>query len=239
MLGIILLASFITSLVSLIGIAFLAYSGDIQSLIDHAVSFSIGALLATVFYGMMAEVGDKAVWVGIFVLVSLVIEKALHWHHCHKYNCDIHPFGWMNLIGDAIHNATDGFAIATGFLVSPGLGWATTFAIIAHEVPQEIGDFFVLLKAGFSIKKALSFNFFVALTALIGAVFGFYLASVKWILPYMISFAAGNLLYIAMVDLMPDIREVKELKKEEVDFTLLIIGFVVVCVAIGFARGLI
>ncbi len=239
MLEIILIASFLTSLVSLIGIVFLAYKGKLQGFIDNAVCFSIGALLATVFYGMIPEIEEKAIWVGVFVIVSLLIEKFLHWHHCHRYKCDVHPFGWMNLIGDAIHNATDGFTIAVSFLVSPALGWATTLAIIAHEVPQEIGDFFILLKAGFGVRKALLSNFLIALTALIGALVGYYLAGWEVLIPYMLAFAAGNLLYIAMVDLMPNLRDVTEIESEIVRLMLLTTGFAVVTIAISFARSII
>lgn len=236
MLGTILLATFITSLISLVGVVFLSYKGSIQNFINRAVCFSIGALLATVFYGMLPE--SKIPWVGVFIILSLIIEKSLHWHHCHKFKCDIHPFGWMNIIGDGIHNMTDGFSIAISFLASPILGWTTTLAIIAHEVPQEIGDFFILLKAGFSVKKALFFNFISALTALLGALVGYWLASFRDIIPYLLAFAAGNLLYIAMVDLMPSLRDVRDTKTEILNLGLLAIGFLVVLICIHMAKSI-
>ena len=97
-------------------------------------------------------------------ILFFIMEKVLHWRHCHKGKCNVHTFSYMNLIGDSIHNFTDGLIIAASFFVSPYFGLTTSIAIAAHEIPQEIGDFGVLIYGGFKKKKAIVLNFLVALT---------------------------------------------------------------------------
>ena len=233
-LAVILLATFAVSLASLVGIFFISLKGTkkLQKTIDRAVSFAIGALLSTVFCGMLHHLveegfGYKLVIVGI--LLSLLIEKIIHWRHHHGLPSKEKPFGYINLIGDALHNFVDGFVIASSFLVSSSLGFITTLSIIFHEIPQEIGDFFVLLKANFTIKKALLFNFLVALTAILGSLFGYFVGvGIKGILPYMIAIGAGNLLYIAMTDLMPEIIEEDSKREFAIKTILMIIGLLIV-----------
>ncbi|MBD3249438.1 hypothetical protein GF336_05315 [Candidatus Woesearchaeota archaeon] len=143
-----------------------------------------------------------------------MIEKFLHWHHCHKGKCDIHTFTYMNLIGDGVHNFIDGLIIAASFSVDISFGVITTIAVIAHEIPQEIGDFGVLVYGGFGRLKALAFNFLSAVTAIIGAVIGYLISgSVEGFVPFLLPFAAGGFIYIAASDLVPELH--KESDNEE------------------------
>lgn len=144
-----------------------------------------------------------------FILFFL-IEKYLHWRHCHKGECDIHAFSYLSLIGDGIHNFIDGLIIAVSFVASPALGVSTSIAIAAHEIPQELGDFAILIYGGFSRRKALFLNFLVALMAVLGGVVGFYLTnSIEGSLSLLMPIAAGGFTYIASADLLPEIREIK------------------------------
>ena len=131
----------------------------------------------------------------------------------------------MVLIADALHNALDGFIIVGAYLVSPAVGIATTVAVILHEIPQEIGDFGLLLHAGYSRARALMWNFFSALTAFLGAGVGLYLSgAIEGVVPYMVAFAAGNLLYIAGSDLIPELRKTTDTTRSVIQLGLLVMG---------------
>jgi zinc and cadmium transporter len=143
------------------------------------------------------------------ILLSFIIEKFVHWHHCHNLGCKhIQPVGTMMIIGDGVHNMIDGVLIATAYLVDIQLGIATTIAVMLHEIPQEIGDFAVLIHSGFSNKRALIWNFISALTAFLGAFFVLllqqYSAGIETIF---LPLVAGNFLYIAGSDLIPSLHK--------------------------------
>lgn len=165
----------------------------------------------------------------LFVLsgffLFLIIEKLIHWRHCHEGDCPVHTFAYMNLIGDGVHNFIDGMVISAGWLAGPEVGIASTIAVFLHEIPQEIGDFGVLVYAGITAKRALLFNFLSAVTAVIGAIFGFYLLSFSQIATkFLIAFAAGGFLYIAASDLIPEIRKEQAVKKSLIGFAVIILG---------------
>jgi zinc and cadmium transporter len=165
----------------------------------------------------------------LFVLVGFalffLIEKVLHWRHCHKGECQVHTFTYMNLIGDSIHNFIDGLIMATSFVISIPLGMTTTMAIALHEIPQEIGDFGVLIYGGFTKKKALILNFLTALTAVLGGLIGFFISNmVENVKLFILPFAAGGFLYIAASDLIPEIRKETSLKKSMIYFGIFILG---------------
>jgi zinc and cadmium transporter len=131
----------------------------------------------------------------------------------------------MNLVGDSLHNFIDGLVIAGAFLVDIKLGIATTIAIAIHEIPQEIGDFGVLIHAGFNKKRALVVNYLVALTVVLGGVVGYFLSfSLNSIIPYLLPFAAGGFIYIAASDLMPELRKETNLKRSISSFAVFILG---------------
>jgi len=170
---------------------------------------------------------------GIFVyfvlgiVVFLMLERFFHWRHCHEGICEIHAFTYLNLIGDGIHNFIDGAVIAVSFLISFNLGIITTMAVILHEIPQELGDFGVLVYGGFSKARALFFNFLSAITALGGALTAYLFANVvKDISSGLLAFTAGGFIYIASSDLIPEIHKQKDNRKANIAFLLFIAGLV-------------
>lgn len=180
----------------------------------YLVSFAAGALLGAAFFDLIPEMhevlSDGAIYgsvvVGIFIM--LFFEKFLKWYHCHDRNtCDYHTFSGAVIFGDAVHNFLDGVAIAASFFVSVPVGVATTAAIFFHEVPQEIGDFGALLHAGYSRARVWWVNVAAALTTPAGALLGYlFLPFFEAYLGYFLGFAAGAFIYIAVSDLMPEIR---------------------------------
>lgn len=220
------------SLISFIGIFTLSLKEKIlEKALFFLVSLSIGGLMGGAFLHLLPEAaeefenGEVFLYTLVGFFLFLIIEKIIYWRHCHKSRCPIHTFTYMNLIGDGIHNFTDGLIIAAGFIASPGLGIASTVAIFLHEIPQEIGDFGVLVYGGFSRKKALFFNFLTALTAILGGVFGFYLLSFTEVASkFLLAFAAGGFLYIAASDLIPEIRKERDIKKFFVNFGIIFLG---------------
>jgi zinc and cadmium transporter len=143
-------------------------------------------------------------------LLFFLVEKYLHWHHHHDADSGIHihPVGYINLVSDGIHNFIDGVLIGVSFLTSIPLGIATTLAVILHEIPQEIGDFGVLISAGFTRKRALWLNFATALTAVVGTVLALVFGGrLETLTAYAIPLTAGGFLYIAAVDLLPPLHK--------------------------------
>jgi zinc and cadmium transporter len=208
-----LLSVILISLVSLAGlVTFKVKRQKLQKALIYLVSFSAGAMMGDVFIHLVPEIAQDGFLVleGIYVLSGIVtffiIEKFIHWHHCHSHEGQ-EPFTWVNLMGDSVHNFIDGIVIAASYLVSLPVGFATTIAVFFHELPQEIGDFAVLLHGGFSRGKALFFNFLTALTAVLGAILALALSDVGGMLTFFVPFAAGTLLYIAGADLIPELHK--------------------------------
>jgi zinc and cadmium transporter len=217
----ILLATFIVSLISLIGIFFIGMKqATLTKAIKYLVSFAVGGLLGGAFFHLLPESmesGNPALFVYVLsgIMIFFLIEKFLHWRHCHKGQCDAHTFTYLNLIGDGIHNFIDGMIIAASFVTDMRLGVITTLAVAAHEIPQEIGDFGILVYGGFSKSKALLFNLLSALTAMAGAVIAYFsFDQIVWLKGFLIPFTAGGFLYIALVDLIPELH--KEAGKDNI-----------------------
>ena len=212
-----LVSVFIVSLVSLIGIFTLFLnSKKLEKILIYFVAFSAGALFAGAFLHLLPEIIEEAGFslkIPIFILLGLVIffiiEKVIFWHHCHVApKKHVHSFAIMNLVGDAFHNFLDGLIIAASYIVSIPLGIITTFAVILHEIPQEIGDFGILLHGGFSKRKALLMNFVTALAAVIGAVIALLLSGVvEGIETFLVPIAIGGFIYIAGSDLIPELNK--------------------------------
>lgn len=228
----IMISTFIISLISFIGIFTLALKDKLlDKIVLLLVSLSAGALMGGAFLHLLPESVElsEGLDVFLFVLVGFalffLIEKVLHWRHCHKGECQVHTFTYMNLIGDSIHNFIDGLIMATSFVISIPLGMTTTMAIALHEIPQEIGDFGVLIYGGFTKKKALVLNFLTALTAVFGGLIGFFISNmVENVKLFILPFAAGGFLYIAASDLIPEIRKETSLKKSMIYFGIFILG---------------
>ncbi len=225
-------STLLVCLLSLVGIiALLLKSKILNKILLVLVGFSAGALMGGAFLHLLPESLEetKAITVSLFLLIGFssffLIERFLHWHHCHKGTCKVHTFTYMNLFGDGVHNFIDGVIIAVSFITNIHLGIVTTISIIAHEVPQEIGDFGVLIYGGFTKAKALFFNFLSALTALVGALVGYFLSNtIEGIIPSILPFAAGGFIYIAASDLIPELHKEPDLKKSLLSFCFFVVG---------------
>ncbi|MDO8648862.1 MAG: ZIP family metal transporter [Candidatus Peregrinibacteria bacterium] len=233
----------VVSLVSLAGISLFLVSGRaVRKLLLYVVSFSTGGLLGDVFIHMLPEMQEEdAEFFGtalLIVLASIVfsfaIEKLIHWRHCHVLpendheHDHCHSAGLMTLFGDGVHNFIDGLVIAVAFLVSIPVGLSTTLAVIFHEIPQEIGNFAVLLHDGYSRGRALFYNFLSALTAILGAVLVLLSSSsFEGLSKYMLPFAAGNFLYIAGSDLIPELHKERGLGAALLQIISMILGILV------------
>jgi len=206
----------IVSAASLVGIlTFLIQNKRIDKIILYLVSFSVGALFGDVFIHLLPEAfrASTNAAVGLYVLTgilfSFIMEKFIHWRHCHtpESKQHHHRLAYMNLVGDAMHNFIDGLVIAGAYFISIPVGIATTIAVLFHEIPHELGNFGVLVYGGFSKLKALLFNFLTALTALLGAFLGIIIGSAGTATAFLVPFAAGNLIYIAGTDLIPELHK--------------------------------
>ena len=235
----ILIACFLISLCVWIAILFLFFKKEtLSNLTIFLVSLSAGILIGSAFLHLLPEASEKIGSEKLFfvVLITFVffflIEKVFHWRHCHKENCEIHTFGYINLVGDSLHNLIDGFVIASVFLIDFKLGVITTLAIALHEIPQEIGDFGVLIHAGFNKIKALILNYMVASVVILGGILGYFASFyISGIVPYLLPIAAGGFIYIAASDLIPEIRKERDLKKSIKSFSVFLLGIILMFAA--------
>jgi len=209
-------ASLIVSIISLIGIFSLIIKENIlQKILFGLVGFSAGALIGGAFLHILPEVlteSKSTAAVFYFVIAGIVLfflmERYFYWRHCHEGVCDVHTFTYLNLIGDGLHNFIDGMVIAASFVVSVRLGIITTLAVIFHEIPQELGDFAVLVYGGFSKKKALFYNYVSAFMAVVGAILGFVLSDIsRGFSNFILPLTAGGFIYVASSDLIPEIHK--------------------------------
>lgn len=230
------------SIVSVLVISALSAAGLLtlavnQQLLHRAllylVSFAAGALLGDVFFHILPEATEaKGFSFGLSmslllgILFSFVLEKIIRWRHSHKLEFgQTHPVAFVNLTADGIHNFVDGVIVAASFAADLRVGLATVVAVVFHEIPQEIGDFGVLIHAGFSRAKALLFNGLTALTALAGAVAALVMGTLaEQVAELLLPFAAGNFLYIACSDLLPELHEHASASSSWLQLLLLILG---------------
>jgi zinc and cadmium transporter len=229
-------ASLTVSLISLVGIiSLLLKERFLQEVLLLLVGFSAGGLIGGAFLHLLPEAIKEAGPEGIFLLVVLgfvlffVLERYIHWRHCHLEGCKVHIFSYLNLVGDGIHNFMDGLAIGASFTVSLHFGVVTSLVIIFHEIPQEIGDFGVLLYGGFSRWQALIYNFLTALLCVLGVVCGYPLASKAGSFAgALMPLVAGGFIYIAGCDLLPQLHKEMDLKKSTFSLAAFLcgIGFV-------------
>lgn len=230
-----LLSVLLISSISLIGVITLAIQQSrLQKFLIYLVSFSAGALIGDVFIHLLPELIEEnsftfmtSMYILLGIIVFFIIEKFICWHHCTipQNEQHIHRFAYMNMVGDVIHNFTDGLIIGASFLVSLEVGIATTIAVILHEIPQEIGDFGVLLHGGFSKMKALFYNFITSLTAVLGTVIALILNTyIENINTFLIPFAIGSFIYIAASDLIPELHKETEVKKSIIQTIMFLAG---------------
>lgn len=224
----------IVSLISLLGVVFLASREDvIKKYLYIFISLAVGALLGDSFIHLIPEALEESLGVttSILIIVGIlfffVLEKFLHWHH-HGEDTEedhIHPVGKLVLFSDGVHNFLDGIIIAASFAVSVPVGIATTLAVVLHEIPQEIGDFAVLIHSGYNKTKALWLNFVSALTAVLGVGVFFVLGEFAESLSlYFVPIAAGGFIYIAVADLIPELHKTKAIKHSIYQITAVILG---------------
>ncbi len=197
-------------------------------LLPHLISFATGALLGAAFLALLPHAletvpdGDThrvtfAVLLGL--LGFFIMEKMVLWRHCHHTDCEAHHArehdehqsgvaGPLIVVGDAVHNLIHGVLIAAAFLVDIHLGIVTSLAVMAHQIPQELSNFAVLLHSGFSRARALLLNIVSSLTAPLGGVIGYFgLNGVEWLMPYMLAIAVSSCIYIAVADLIPGLHK--------------------------------
>ena len=227
----------LVSLFSLVGIVLLLLKERILSyVVILLVSFSSGSLFGDAFIHLLPETVAEhgfTVAVSIFVLCGIagafVVEKIIHWRHVHyPEQAEVEAFAYMNLLGDAVHNLLDGVVIAAAYAVDIRVGVATTIAILFHEIPQEMGDFGVLIHGGVSRKRALFFNFVTALTALVGAVVTILLINlVDQVIVFLIPFSAGTFIYIAGSDLIPQLHKEKAVRNSLLQLLFFSLGIAI------------
>ena len=211
----IILATFIISLGSLVGLLPVFFQKRrLHYFLIYLVALSAGTLIGDAFLHLLPEAAELMSADALFLTVLLsfigffMVEKVFHWRHCHTDQCEDHSFGTMNLMGDSIHNFIDGLIIAGAFVTDFRLGVLTTFAVALHEIPQEIGDFGVLLHAGWSKKNALIANLGTAFWSVAGGLSGYFLAAkTDQLISYLLPIAAGGFIYIAASDLIPELRK--------------------------------
>lgn len=227
---------FIVSIISLVGVFTLTLRSDVLGrYLFLLVSLAVGALMGDALIHLIPESfenieGSLSVSLAIIagILIFFILEKVLHWHH-HRLNAEeeraIHPTGHMILISDGMHNFIDGLIIAASYLVSVEVGIATTLAVILHEIPQEIGDFGILVHSGYATKKALLLNFLSGLTAVVGAIVALLASNLSEFLTiWLVPFAAGGFIYIAMSDLIPELHKTKQVNHSILQFIAILIG---------------
>ena len=209
----ILLFTFLNSLLGLIGIfSVLIKEKLLDKLLASLVAFSAGALIGGAFFHLLEESIEHLEPMFAFgyaiigFVLFLLIEGYFHWHLCEK--CEKHPFTYMMIIGDAIHNFIDGLVIAASFSLNIFLGIVTSLMIMGHEAPQEIGLFGVLIYGGYKKKKALLYSFLAQSTSILGGIIGFIAAArLVSVSHFLVPFAAGGFIYIAASDLVPEMHK--------------------------------
>ncbi len=246
-LGSILLATVVAGVVSITGAAVFSFA-LLSKVVEKMVSLSVGIMLATSLLHALPEAFDsgadtRSLFATLLggLLAFFLLEKAALLRHSHHHEGDGHHHahghdareagkaGWMILLGDGMHNFTDGILIAAAFLANPELGIVTAMAIVAHEIPQEIGDFIVLLNAGFSRLRAYVFNLLCSLMAVVGGLLGYYtLDRASGLIPYVLVFASSGFIYIAVSDLMPQMQRRSTLRESIPQVLLIGLGVAMV-----------
>lgn len=226
----------VVSLISIIGVFTLSLKEQVlRKYVFLIISLAVGALVGDAFIHLIPEAFEEAtnpvhasLAIVAGILIFFVLEKILHWHHHEtgdEADPSIHPTGRMILVSDGVHNFIDGLIIGVSYMVSVEVGIATTIAIILHEIPQEIGDFGVLIHSGYSAGRAIFLNFLSALTALLGTVIALVVGSTTetfalWLVPL----AAGGFIYVAMADLIPEIHKTKHFPHSIMQFVAILVG---------------
>ncbi len=231
----------VVSLISLVGILTLAMRREVlKKILLFLVSFAVGGLFGDAFFHLLPEAFEHLginlqvpLLVMLGILVFFVLEKFLRWRHCHILTSDEHPHPvvTMNVIGDAIHNLIDGMIIGASYGVSIAIGVTTTLAVILHEIPQEIGDFGILIHGGLSPRKAVLYNFLSALSAFVGVllslIIGPFIRNYSMVL---LPVTAGGFIYIAGSDLIPELHHDVKISVSLLQFIFILLGIAVMAI---------
>jgi zinc and cadmium transporter len=244
------------------GIFLLLPEAQRNRVLPHGISFAIGALLTVSFWGLIPHAFEEArpeqiqslsgtILIGI--LLFFILEKLLIWRHCHSHSCEAHSdeghdhahghhhehhsAGMLIILGDSIHNFVDGVLIAAAFLTDVHLGIVTSLAVAAHEIPQEVGDFAILLQSGYSKGKALLYNVLASLGTVIGGVLAYFsLEDLHDVLPYFLTLAASSFIYIAVADLIPSLHKKTDIKTSLQQIALILAGVLLIYMLHGVAH---
>ncbi|MCK5479393.1 MAG: ZIP family metal transporter [Methylococcales bacterium] len=242
------------------GIFLLLADKQRDKILPHGISFAIGALLAVAFWGLIPHAFEEVnpdqfqalsgtILAGI--LGFFVLEKLLIWRHCHSGSCEAHgedhhghdhghkSAGTLIIVGDSIHNFVDGVLIAAAFLTDVELGIVTSLAVAAHEIPQEVGDFAILLQSGYSKSKALFYNILASFTTVIGGILAYFcLEDLHTILPFFLALASSSFIYIAVADLIPSLHKKTEIKTSLNQIALILAGVLLITSLHGVAHDI-
>lgn len=233
------LAVSLVSLISLIGVIALSAKSDmLDRILFFLVSFSAGAILGAAFFDLLPEALEIAQTSLVFPYLALgfvvffFLERSIYWYHGHghKHEGDgvVKRYVYLNIIGDCIHNLLDGMVITTAFLLNIPLGIAATIAVVFHEIPQEIGDFGILVFGGFSKRRALLFNFLSALPAFTGLILAVILMEIEGFAGLLTALSAGGFIYIAASELLPEIRKEKVFNRSVLQYLAFIGGLLMI-----------
>jgi zinc and cadmium transporter len=252
----IIAASILGGALSVLLAGLFALNPRMQRYLGAMVSYAIGAMLGAVFLDILPEAikisPNPAVLSGLVlsgILLFFILEKLVLWRHCHQEHCEGHELlgtehghdhgrsGLMITVGDTFHNFVDGVIIAAAFLTDIHLGIVTALAIIAHEIPQEVGDFAILLHSGFSKVRALQFNLVSSFASVAGGVLGYFtLETMRSWTPAMLALAAASLLYVSVADLIPGLHKRAELRDTVQQVGLIVLGIATVALTIALIR---
>ncbi len=247
-------ASLLGGVLSIAGAAAIAYRAR-AAWVPMLISYAIGALLGAVFLNILPEALELAsspaqltgtVMFGI--LLFFVLEKLVLWRHCHEESCEAHDAhavshdegrsGMMIMVGDTFHNFVDGIIIAAAFMTSPQLGIVTALAIIAHEIPQEVGDFLILLHSGYTRRQAFIFNLLSSAATLLGGILAYFaLQTMHGMVPPLLGLAAASMIYVAVADLIPGLHRRPELHATVQQVSLIALGIGSIWLAGVLAHG--
>lgn len=214
----------------------------LEKISSYLLYLAGGTLLGAALLGLIPEAAesmhleDVLIWVLVGILAFFLLEKVILWRMCHDEKCErqVHAAGPMIIIGDAVHNAIDGVVIAASFLTSTELGIFVTLSVLLHEIPQELGDFGILIKSGYGKKKALLYNLLSGSAALVSGIAAYFLLDlIQGFIPYALAIAAASFLYVSMADLIPEMHKETKPGKSAIQFLLILAGVAIIFLSVA------